>query len=56
MVNLEMLEACSSALAKTIKCYDEKHCGSHGDHPKKRRPSIVSAEENKLIEASEIAS
>ena len=41
------LKVSSSAVAKTIKCYDET--GSHEDHHRKGRSRVTSAAENKLI-------
>jgi transposase len=41
------LEVSSSAVAKTIKRYDET--GSHEDHHRNGRPRVTSAAEDKLI-------
>ncbi|XP_065327633.1 adenylate kinase 2, mitochondrial-like [Pelmatolapia mariae] len=38
---------CGSAVAKTIKIYDET--GSHEDRPKKGRPRVISASEDKFV-------
>jgi transposase len=39
-----ILNVSSSAIAKTIKCYDET--GSHEDHHRKGRPRVTSAAED----------
>jgi len=41
------LNVSSSAVTKTIKCYDET--GSHEDRPRKGRPNVTSAAEHKFI-------
>ncbi len=46
------LNVSSSAVAKTIKCYDET--GSHGVHPRKGRPRVTSATEDKFIRVTSL--
>ena len=41
------LKVYTSAVAKTIKCYDET--GSHVDRYRKRRPRVISSAEDKFI-------
>jgi transposase len=45
-------ELCSSAIAKTIKRYDET--GSHEDHHRKGRPRVTSAAEDKFIRVTNL--
>ena len=46
------LKVSSSAVAKTIKRYDET--GSHEDRHRKGRPRVTSAAENKLIRVTSL--
>ena len=49
---LRTLNVSSSAVAKTIKRYDET--GSHEDHHRKGRPRVTSAAEDKLIRVTSL--
>jgi transposase len=46
------LKVSSSAVAKTITCYDET--GSHVDRHRKGRPIVTSAAEDKLIRVTSL--